>query len=267
MSHYRVGLVVPSSNTTMETEIPAMLRRRETVDPTTRFTTHASRVRLHQVTADELARMNRSSVRCAAELADARCDVLAYACLVAVMCEGVGAHERAERRLGRAAVRAGHDMPVVTSAGALVAGLRALGARRVALIAPYLPPLTATVVAYLAGYGVRVTEAVSLGEPDNVAVGRIPTERLVELADRLDVTDVDAVVLSACVQLPSLDAVPRVEARLGRPVLTAATATVHQLLTVLGVEPYVPDAGRLLAGAAVQCGGAGASGGLPRLRR
>ncbi|MCX5116392.1 Asp/Glu racemase [Micromonospora sp. NBC_00362] len=248
MSGYRIGLVVPSSNTTMETEIPAMLRRREAVDPTVRFTTHASRVRLRQVTADELARMNRSALRCAAELADARCDVLAYACLVAVMCEGAGAHERAERRLGRAAGRAGHDMPVVTSAGALVAGLRALGARRVALVAPYLPPLTATVVAYLAAYGVRVTDAVSLCEPDNVAVGRIPAERLVELAGRLDVTGVDAVVLSACVQLPSLAVVPLVEAGLGRPVLTAATATVHQLLTGLGVEPYVPDAGRLLAG-------------------
>ncbi|MGH2603694.1 MAG: Asp/Glu racemase, partial [Dehalococcoidia bacterium] len=28
---YRIGLIVPSSNTTMETEIPAMLRRRELV--------------------------------------------------------------------------------------------------------------------------------------------------------------------------------------------------------------------------------------------
>ncbi|MFG2048973.1 Asp/Glu racemase [Micromonospora sp. NPDC048935] len=248
MSDHRIGLVVPSSNTTMETEIPAMLRRRESVDATVRFTTHASRVRLRQVNPDELARMNRSAPRCAAELADARCDVLAYACLVAVMCEGPGAHERAERRLGRASRRAGHDMPVVTSAGALVAGLRALDARRVALIAPYLPPMTATVAAYLAAHGVRVTEAVSLSEPDNVAVGRIPTSRLAGLAQRLDVTGVDAVVLSACVQLPSLAAVPWVEARLGRPVLTAATATVHQLLTTVGVDPYVPDAGRLLAG-------------------
>ncbi|WBB68206.1 Asp/Glu racemase [Micromonospora sp. WMMD812] len=248
MSGYQVGLVVPSSNTTMETEIPAMLRRREAVDPGVTFTTHASRVRLHQVTAVELARMNRASGRCAAELADARCDVLAYACLVAVMTEGAGAHDRAERRLARAAGRAGHPMPVVTSAGALVAGLRALDARRVALIAPYLPPLTAAVVGYLAGYGIDVARAVSLAEPDNVAVGRIPPQRLAALADALDPTDVDAVVLSACVQMPSLAAVPRVEARLGRPVLTAATATVHQLLTGLGLDPYVPDAGRLLAG-------------------
>jgi maleate isomerase len=54
----RIGLVVPSSNTTMETEIPQLLRRREEIAPK-RFTTHASRVQLRQVTPEELARMNR----------------------------------------------------------------------------------------------------------------------------------------------------------------------------------------------------------------
>ena len=34
----------------------------------------------------------RQADRCATELADAECDVLAYACLVAVMVSGSGAH-------------------------------------------------------------------------------------------------------------------------------------------------------------------------------
>ena len=50
----RIGQIVPSSNTTMETEIPAMLRAREAVRPA-RFTFHASRMRMHRVTPDELA--------------------------------------------------------------------------------------------------------------------------------------------------------------------------------------------------------------------
>ena len=41
---YRIGQIVPSSNTTMETEIPAMLRAREAVAPE-RFTFHSSRMR------------------------------------------------------------------------------------------------------------------------------------------------------------------------------------------------------------------------------
>jgi maleate isomerase len=76
--------------------------------------------------------------------------------------------------------------------------------------------------------------------------------RLPEIASELDVRDADAVVLSACVQMPSLPAIQIAEDRLGVPVLSAGTATVFCLLQKLGLEPIVPDAGALLAGARVE---------------
>ena len=51
------------------------------------------------VTPAALAAMDAKAERCAAELADAQVDVLAYACLVAVMVQGPGAHRATERRL------------------------------------------------------------------------------------------------------------------------------------------------------------------------
>ena len=45
---HRVGLIVPSSNTTMETEIPALLRRHPEWNGEG-FTFHSSRARLHTV--------------------------------------------------------------------------------------------------------------------------------------------------------------------------------------------------------------------------
>jgi maleate isomerase len=139
-------------------------------------------------------------------------------------------------------------LPVVSSAGALVAGLLALHARRIALIAPYPELLTATVVDYLAGYGVETVDAISLGITDNVAVGRRDPMDLVGIADQLETGRADAIVLSACVQMPSLAAVPVVERRTRLPVLTAATATVRQVLERLDLDPNVPDSGALLAG-------------------
>mgnify|MGYP001235027225 FL=1 len=94
----RVGLIVPSSNVTMETEIPAMLRAREQVAPG-RFTFHSARMRMKQVTPEELAAMDADSERAAAELADARVDVMGYACLVAIMSQGHGYHRSSEERL------------------------------------------------------------------------------------------------------------------------------------------------------------------------
>ena len=72
---FRIGQIVPSSNTTMETEIPAMLRLREQIRPE-RFTFHSSRMRMKHVNKEELAAMDAESDRCAAELSDARVDVL-----------------------------------------------------------------------------------------------------------------------------------------------------------------------------------------------
>ena len=56
-NNFRIGMIVPSSNTTMETEIPAMLRAREEIRPE-RFTFHSSRMRMQKVTPEELTAMD-----------------------------------------------------------------------------------------------------------------------------------------------------------------------------------------------------------------
>jgi maleate isomerase len=255
---YRIGLIVPSSNTTMETELPLMFRRREELAPET-FTFHSSRAPLKQVSSEELAAMVRDGERCAAEVADAAVDVIAYACLVAVMNEGPGAHADVERRLAaRAAETAGREIPLVSSAGALIEALRVLGARRIAVIAPYVKSLTGMVCDYIGtGGGLDVRRSISLEVADNLAVGRLDPARLVDIADELDTSDVDALVISACVQMPSLASVQPVEEHLGLPVVSAATATTYAILTRLGLPPEVPDAGSLLSGRVPAAAGAG----------
>jgi maleate isomerase len=244
---YRVGQIVPSSNTTMETEIPALLRAREAVAPE-RFTFHSSRMRMKHVTKEELEKMDADSDRCALELSDARVDVLGYACLVAIMSMGMGYHRRSEARLHQRTIENGGAAPVVTSAGALVAGLQALGAKRIALIAPYMKPLTKLVVDYIEAEGVTVQDHVALEICDNLAVGARDPMALVEIADGLDVRGADALVVSACVQMPSLGAVQVVEDRLGLPVVSAAVCTTWQMLRKLGLSTRVPGAGALLSG-------------------
>jgi len=108
-------------------------------------------------------------------------------------------------------------------------------------------PLTDVVCAYLGSYGIDVVSSVSLEVPDNVDVGRLDPSRLPEHAAGLELAGVDAVVLSACVQMPSLSALHDASERLGLPVLSAATATAAEILVLLGEAPLVPDAGAALA--------------------
>ena len=64
----------------------------------------------------------------------------------------------------------------------------------------------------------------------------------------METDDVDVVVLSACVQMPSLRAVPRAEAITGKPVVTAAIATTWAMLKALDLDTLVPGGGALLSG-------------------
>jgi maleate isomerase len=244
---YRIGQIVPSSNTTMETEIPAMFRARESVEPE-RFTFHSSRMRMQRVTKEELEAMDRDSDRCAAELADARVDIAGYACLVAIMSMGKGYHRQSEARLHEVTVKEGCGVPVVTSAGALVDGLKTLKAKKIAMVAPYLKPLTRLVTDYIEAEGIEVVDSISLEIADNVEVGRRDPMALVDIYKNLKLDGADALVLSACVQMPSLAAIPVVEKECGLPVVSTAVCTTFQMLQKLGLKTRVPEAGSLLSG-------------------
>ncbi|WP_067733924.1 maleate cis-trans isomerase family protein [Novosphingobium naphthalenivorans] len=244
---FRIGQIVPSSNTTMETEIPAMLRAREGILPE-RFTFHSSRMRMKKVVKEELEAMDRDSDRCAVELSDARVDVLGYACLVAIMSMGHGYHRISEKRLHERTVENEAAAPVVTSAGALVDGLKLLGAKKISVICPYMKPLTQLVVDYIENEGIAVHDFAALEIPDNLEVGRHDSERLLEIYKSVDRTGIDAFVASACVQMPSLGIIQRLEDAIGVPVVSAAVCTTHQMLDRLGLERRVPGAGALLAG-------------------
>ncbi|MEV6205887.1 Asp/Glu racemase [Kitasatospora sp. NPDC051914] len=232
----------------METEVPAILRAREAIAPE-RFTFHSSRMRMTHVTAEQLKAMDADSDRCAVELSDARVDVLGYACLVAIMSMGLGYHRVSQDRLHTRTADNGAPAPVVTSAGALVGGLHTLGAKKVALVAPYMRPLTRTVVDYLTHEGIEVLDHTSLEIPGNLDVAAHDPAGLPAIAKNLDHADADAVVLSACVQMPSLSAIEEAQQLLGKPVVSAAVCTVHQMLRALGLPAVAPGAGHLLSGA------------------
>ncbi|WP_425299739.1 maleate cis-trans isomerase family protein, partial [Providencia rettgeri] len=137
--------------------------------------------------------------------------------------------------------------PIVTSAGALVDGLHAIGAKKVSILTPYMKPLTQLVIEYIESEGIEVVDSISLEIPDNLAVGRQDPLAPVEITKRLN-TNVDAIVASACVQMPSLPSVQLIENRVGLPVLSSSVATTYMMLKKLGLETRVDGFGSLLSG-------------------
>ena len=238
----RVGLIIPSSNVTIETELPALL----TWHRTARFTFHSSRMRMQAVSEEALRAMNAQRERCVAELMDASCNALVYGCLVALMAQGPGEHCRVIAAIQEQVSDRDPVPTIVTSADALIEALRAMSARRIALVTPYMKSLARKVVDYLEAEQIEVIDWIALEEPDNAAVARIPGERILAAARALDLAKADALIISACVQMPSLSLIEMAETEFGLPVLSASTATAFTLLRQLELPTVLPGAGCLL---------------------
>ena len=84
--------------------------------------------------------------------------------------------------------------------------------------------------------------------PDNLAVARLDPADLREHWRKLDLTGADALVLSGCVQMPSLPVIQPVEDEVGNPgALGGHRDDVPDPLR-LGLSTHVPGAGALLSG-------------------
>src|SRR4029077_13995999 len=97
-------------------------------------------------------------------------------------------------------------------------------------------------------------DAVSLCIADNLAVGRRDSGDLLADIERLNTSGADAVVISACVQKPSLPVIPRAEDKLGVPVTSAAVCTARSMMRALKLQPIAPDAGYFLSAANLEPG-------------
>jgi len=239
---HRIGLVVPSSNITVETELPALLAHH----PEALFSFHSSRMRMQSVSPQQLRAMNAQRERSILELGDASPEVILYACLVALMAAGAGEHQRVESAVAEQLATGGSGALIRSSAGALIEALRALEATRVALVMPYMRPVAQQVVDYLEAEGFSVADWRALEVADNGEVGCIPGDLVMEAARSMNLAGVDALVLSCCVQMPSLSLIDAAEQEFGLPVLSAATAGAYSVLRALGLSVDIPGAGSLL---------------------
>lgn len=128
---------------------------------------------------------------------------------------------------------------------ATVAGLRALGAGRVALLTPYLPEINARLRAQLQERGVTIPVMGSFNQPDDYTVARITEEAIRDAIVRLGQSDeVDAVFVS-CTSLRVARIAAEVEATIGKPVTSSNHALCWHMLRLAGINDIMPEHGRL----------------------
>lgn len=223
----RVGLLVPSTDTTVEVDLYRNLPSFLTV--------HAARMFLAGVTvADEERMLAEELPRAAREVKSLAPDVVAFACTSAGALRGPqGDREIAvsiERVVGR---------PVVTVFGSALETLRVLAPRRLLVFTPYVQEVNDRMKAALAAGGVPPRAVWGWGLATDLEIGRLaPDSILATLREKVRETRPDCVFLS-CTNLRAWEILSAARQELGIPVLSSNFLMYRSLLRALGCP--VPD--------------------------
>jgi maleate cis-trans isomerase len=230
---YRVGLLVPSSNTTVEPEFYRALPDDVTL--------HCARMFLQQITIDSIERTAEDVERESRGLASADVDVVVLGATAPSFIKGLGYDREMCARIEKACGK-----PAVTTSSALIDALGALRIRRISLGSAYTDTVNGTCAKFLRGNEVEVVAIAGLGMEDNLAVGRLTSETAYEMGRSINRPESQAIVL-ACTNWRSLAIIDRLERDLGKPVLSTTQVSIWAALQKIGYAKPIHGYGRLLA--------------------
>jgi maleate cis-trans isomerase len=214
MTPLKVGLMVPSNNTTMEVELAAWL------PPGSAVTTVKIPRGQGLLTKETIPAYRDNAIALARQhFAGRGLDLIAYGCTAAGFISGPAGDAELSAMLTEAT-----GLPVVTTARAMVNALRSDNVKRIAVVTPYQDAVNAQLEAFLADGGISVVCLDTFRAADIEALGRITAEQVRELARATMRPDCDALFIG-CSQLPTHAILDGLAAEFGRPAWSSIRAT------------------------------------------
>lgn len=231
--NWRVGILVPSSNTTVEPDFWRLAPKGLTI--------HSARMAVQAGSFAALKAMEKDAEIGALMLRDADVDLICYACTSGSFYGGLE-HEREIR----AKLENISGVRVFTASEAAMKALKAFGTQKVAVGTPYPDDINETLVRFMEQSGMQVVKMVGLRIEQNLDVGRQNPSVAYKLGKNVDTEEADAIFLS-CTNLRAAEVVQRLENELRKPVTCSSVATFWYAIRLLGYQRPIPGAGRLLS--------------------
>jgi maleate isomerase len=228
----RFGLLTPSSNTTQEPEFVAALPADVTL--------HTGRVAYRDITPAEQDRCVLELDSESRKLADAEVDCIVFAATAPTLAKGKGYDRELIKRMEDAAGR-----PATTAATAFVDALNVLGAKRIAIGAPWSRTMDKPMVAFMQAHGFEVVHSEVVGFVSGVELGRADPQQAYDLGLRADRPQADVIVMPGgnwrCMSI-----VERLERKVGKPVLSNNAVSLWAGLRLLRRRDSIAGYGKLL---------------------
>ncbi|GEL24181.1 decarboxylase [Pseudonocardia sulfidoxydans NBRC 16205] len=145
-----------------------------------------------------------------------------------------------------AALQAVAGVPASSTSFAFVDACRALGITRVAVGATYPDDVAGAFVEFLGKAGITVLSLSARGIVTAAEVGTLPGDLVLDFAAAADHADAQAVLLPDTA-LHTIELLDALDARVGKPVLTANQVSIWQGLRLAGAERVRSGLGALFA--------------------
>lgn len=223
----RLGMLTPSSNTTLEPITTAMLANLPSVS------LHFSRFRVTEIalTGDALAQFDDRPILAAAELlAHAKVDVITWNGTSSGWL-GFATDERLGDRITHAT-----GIKASTSMLALNEILAATGVKRFGLVTPYIDAVQQRIVANYASLGITCDAERHLGIQDNFTFAEVPADTLASMIRAVAAEKPDAIGV-ICTNLRAAPLVAALEQETNIPIYDTIATAVWKSLRLAGIDP------------------------------
>ncbi len=231
----RIGLIIPSSNQLTEPEfhryLPDGVRA------------HFARLRMTGAHKLPLPDLLPGIADAALALADAKCDVIAFHCTAIALDAGPAGEPKI-----MSTIAAATGTPATATAAAIVAALRALGAKRIGLVTPYDEANSEKERRYFEAAAIDIVTSRHFDLARRNQLASTPPEFWIDAARNVaaEATRPDAVVFSGA-NVRCMEAIGAFEDILRVPAITSNQAVMWDSLRIMGVRASDPRLGRLFA--------------------
>jgi maleate isomerase len=235
----RIGIIVPSTNTTVQPECES-LRPRGVTNHTARSTIKERPLNTDEAFFEHMRDMREGIGIAIDQIMTAGLDHLIIGIALETFWGGVVAADKLQDELTR---RAGVGISMGSTAS--VAALHAFGAKHIAVLTPHQPRGDEMVRLYLAEAGFNIMRLEGLKCATPRAIAQVPAADIRNALKRLDGPDVDA-LLQVGTALPTVAIAAEAERWLGKPVLAINAVTYWDALRRCGIEDRIAGYGRIL---------------------
>jgi maleate isomerase len=234
----RIGLIVPSTNTTCEMEFHKLIPEGVSI--------HSSRVFLPEDKTsrdriESIIKMGEELLEAARRVSSVESNIIVWACTVGSFVKGKGYDveliEDIQKEINR---------PVITTSTAVLEAFKKLKVKNIAMATPYIDEINLKEKFFFEESipGLKIVNIKGLGIVNNLPKGRLFPESAYLVGKEVDIDSAECIFIS-CTNWRTLEIIDILERDLKKPVISSVQATIWLTFRKLGL-PNIQGYGELL---------------------